>query len=226
MFEYNNVGLILLRLILIFTVALIVVRKMGNRTVGQLSPFDFVLMVGIGDIVATIALEIDKSLFPGIEALVGLLLLQQMLGWLALKSLTLRKWFEGVPIELIEDGRLLKENFMKTHLNYDDLRQELHKLGMDMSNLKDIKLARLESCGEFTVVRTWETEPLTRGDFEAYLNSISDNPLSPQGRRWARIEQALEDVHYIAEILKKSSAAHPVVEEATQSMNLEKKEEG
>jgi uncharacterized membrane protein YcaP (DUF421 family) len=205
-FEYNNAGLILLRLVLIFIAALIVVRKMGNRTVGQLSPFDFVLMVGIGDIVATIALETDRNLLTGIEALIGLLLLQQILGWLALKSSTLRKWVEGVPIELIENGRLLNDNFVKTHLNYDDLRQELHKLGMDMSNLKDIKLARLESCGEFTVVRTWETEPLTRGDFEAYLQSAADNPLSPQGRRWARIEQAIEDVRFIAEILKQQSS--------------------
>ncbi|KYZ77653.1 hypothetical protein AXX12_18140 [Anaerosporomusa subterranea] len=222
MFEYNNAGLIILRLALIFTAALIVVRKMGNRTVGQLSPFDFVLLVGIGDIVVTIALETDRSLLPGIETLVGLLLLQQILGWLALKSTTLRKWVEGVPIELIEDGRLLKDNFVKTHFNYDDLRQELHKQGMDLSNLKDIKLARLESCGEFTVVRTWETEPLTRGDFEAYLNSSTDNPLSPQGRRWARIEQALEDVHFIAETLKQQPPVAPRTGEAeVQAKNLE-----
>jgi uncharacterized membrane protein YcaP (DUF421 family) len=200
---YENAGLVLLRLALIFAAAMIIVRIMGNRTVGQLSPFDFVLMVGIGDIVATVAMETEKSLLPGMEALIGLLLLQQLLGWLALKSTTLRKWFEGVPIELIEDGRLLQENFAKTHFNYDDLRQELHKQGMDLSNLKDIKLARLESCGEFTLVRTWETEPLTRGDFEAYVNSGTDNPLSPQGRRWARIERALEDIQFITETLKR-----------------------
>ena len=163
-------------------------------------------MVGIGDIVVTVALETDKSLLPGLEALLGLLLLQQLLGWLALKSTTLRKWVEGVPIELIEDGRILADNFTRTHLNYDDLRQELHKQGMDLSNLKDIKLARLESCGELTIIRTRETEPLTRGDFEAYWNSIAENPLSPQGQRWVRIEQALEDIRYIADALQRQSA--------------------
>ena len=214
MFEFEKPGLILLRLTLIFVAALIVVRKMGNRTVGQLSPFDFMLMVGIGDIVATMALETERSLIPGVEALVGLLLLQQFLGWIALKSTTARKWVEGVPIQLIEDGRLLKENFRNTHFNYDDLRQELHKLGMDMADIKDIKIARLESCGVFTVIKTWETEPLTRGEFEAYMNSSTDNPLSPQGRRWARIEQALEDVHFIAETLRKQSTGTAVSAES------------
>jgi uncharacterized membrane protein YcaP (DUF421 family) len=202
-FVYQDPGLVLLRLALIFAAALFIVRMMGNRTVGQLSPFDFVIMVGTGDIVATIALDMDRSLFPGLEALVGLLLLQQLLAWLALKSTTLRKWFEGTPITLIKDGRIIRENFVKHHFNYDDLRQELHKLGMDMTNLKDIKLARLESCGEFTVVKTWEMEPLSRGDFEAYLKMAEDNPLSPQGQRWTRVEQALEDVRFIAETLRK-----------------------
>lgn len=206
MFEYENAGLVILRLTMIFTIALIVIRVMGNRTVGQLSPFDLMLMVGIGDIVATIALETKKSMIPGVEALIGLLLLQQLLGWLSLKSTTLRKWFEGTPIELIENGRIIKENLSQTHFNYDDLRQELHKLGMDLTNLKEIKLARLESCGVFTVIRTWENEPLTRGDFEEYLNSSVDNPLSPPGRRWARIEQALEDVHFIAETLRRQAS--------------------
>lgn len=205
MFDYEDPGLILLRMSFIFFVALITVRIMGNRTVGQLSPFDFVIMVGIGDIVTNVAMEKHDGIFHGTEALIGLLLLQQALAWLALKSTTLRKWFEGAPIELIEDGRILKENFRKTQFNYDDLRQELHKLGMDLSNLHDIKLARLESCGEFTVVKARDTEPMTLRDFQQYMNSVEENPLSPQGQRWSRIEQALGDIHFIAEALRQQS---------------------
>lgn len=200
--EYENAGMILLRMVVIFTTALLVVRKMGNRTVGQLSPFDFVLMVGIGDIVASVAMQKSDSLFNGFEALFALLLLQQLLAWLALKSTTLRKWFEGTPIELIEDGRIIKENFRKTQFNYDDLRQELHKLGMDMNNLKDIRLARLESCGEFTVVKSPDTEPMTKRDFAAFVASCDDNPLSPQGQKWHRIEQALDDIHFMADFFR------------------------
>ena len=222
MFAYHDPGLVLVRLALIFTAALFIVRMMGNRTVGQLSPFDFVIMVGTGDIVATIALDMDKSLFPGLEALVGLLLLQQLLAWLALKNTTLRKWFEGTPITLIEDGHILRKNFVKSHFNYDDLRQELHKLGMDMSNLKDIKLARLESCGEFTVVRTWDMEPLSRGDFAAFMKSIDDNPLSPQGQCWTRVEQAMEDIRFIAETLRKQQVSPDSSAAEVQARNVTK----
>ncbi|EAX48258.1 protein of unknown function DUF421 [Thermosinus carboxydivorans Nor1] len=203
MFGYEGVGQVILRMIAIFAVALVVVRVMGNRAVGQLSPFDFVLMVGIGDIVANVAMDGTEALWAGAEGLIGLLLLQQLLAYLALKNKTLRKWFEGAPVTLIENGRILRENFVKTQFNYDDLRQELHKLGMDITNVKDIKLARLESCGTFSVIKVPEKEPLTRQDFADFLKSFYENPLSPQGAQWAKVEQFMADIHCLAEQIRK-----------------------
>ncbi len=198
MLDSGSMGQVFLRLMILCAVALIVVRLMGNRTVGQLSPYDFIIMVGIGDIIVAGTMDQNPSLVAGIEVLVALLLLQQLLGYLALKNKTLRKWFEGTPVTLIKDGRLLKENFAKTHFNYDDLRQELHKKGLDMSDLNMIETARLESCGEFTMVRTPETEPLTKKEFENYIKSIYDNPLSLAGEKWTKFEKFMDDVQFLA----------------------------
>lgn len=203
MFGYEGSGIVILRMTIIFAVALIVVRAMGNRAVGQLSPFDFVLMVGIGDIVANVAMDKSEHLLLGAEGLVGLLILQKLLSYLALKNTTLRKWFEGVPVTLIENGKILPHNFIKHHVNYDDLRQELHKTGMDMTNIKDIKVARLESCGSFSIILTAEAEPLTRRDFEKYIQDIYDNPLSPLGKQAAKFEQFMKDVNILAENFRK-----------------------
>ena len=74
---------------------------------------------------------------------------------------------------LIQDGKIIRENFVKTHFNYDDLRQELHKQGMDMTDLPEIKLARLESCGVFSIIKKPEMEPLTKQEFELYLQRYS-----------------------------------------------------
>lgn len=196
-------GQILLQMILLFAAALVVVRLMGNRTVGQLSPFDFVLMVGIGDIIVTASMDRNQNILAGIEGLLALLILQQLLSYLALKSIRLRKWFEGTPITLIQNGKIIRENFAKTHFNYDDLRQELHRQGMDMTNLKDIKLARLESCGSFTVVKNPNKEPLTKEDLTNFFQTIYDNPLSPAGGQLAQFEQLITDLHVIAEHIKR-----------------------
>ena len=195
-------GQVLLQMMLLFTAALIVVRLMGNRTVGQLSPFDFVLMVGVGDIIVTASMDKNQTLLAGIEGLVALLVLQQVLSYLSLKSTLLRKWFEGTPVTLIQDGQIIRENFTKTHFNYDDLRQELHRQGMDMTNLKDIKLARLESCGSFTLIKKPEKEPISKEDLNNLFQNIYDNPLSSAGGQLAKLDQLMADVHVIAEHIK------------------------
>ncbi|CQR73982.1 hypothetical protein SpAn4DRAFT_0444 [Sporomusa ovata] len=192
---------------------------MGNRTVGQLSPFDFVIMVGIGDIIVAGTMDQNPTLQSGIESLLILLALQQLIGYLALKNKTLRKWFEGTPVTLVQRGRLIKENFSKTHFNYDDLRQELHKKGLDMSDLNMIDTARLESCGEFTMVRTPENEPLTKNEFENYIKSIYDNPLSLAGEKWTKFEQFMDDVQLLATHLREqqglnTTAGQPIVDKA------------
>lgn len=112
-FETADVGQILLHIVVLFTIALIVVRLMGNRTVGQLSPFDFVIMVGIGDIIVTASMDKAQTILSGIEGLVALLALQQLIAYVSLKNLTLRKWVEGTPITLVQDGKILRETLSK-----------------------------------------------------------------------------------------------------------------
>lgn len=213
---YEGMGQVLFRLIILFAIALAVVRIMGNRTVGQLSPFDFVIMVGIGDIIVTASMDRTGSMLVGVEGLAALLILQQLLSRLALKSVTLRKWFEGTPVTLIQDGRIIHDNFVKTQFNYDDLRQELHKQGMDLANIKDIRLARLESCGQFTLIKSPETDPLTKKDFLGFFQSVYDNPLSIEGAKLAKLEQFIDDVHILAERIKNEKALVETAQEHVQ----------
>ena len=205
MLEIFEIWLLLLRLVLLFFVALVVVRLMGNRTIGQLSPFDFVIMVGIGDIIITSSMDKNSNAVEGIGSLAMLLILQQLLSYLALKSTLLRKWVEGQPVILIKNGRIIKENFTKTQFNYDDLRQELHIKGLDMSKLQEIKVARLESCGDFSIIKTLASEPLTKKEFENIIQSIYDNPLSLMGEKISRLEQAIIEIKTAADIIKQQT---------------------
>ncbi|WP_371369595.1 hypothetical protein SRRS_26950 [Sporomusa rhizae] len=220
MFDFGMIGQVLLRLMILCAVALIVVRMMGNRTVGQLSPFDFVIMVGIGDIIVAGTMDQTPTLAAGIEALIALLLLQQLLGYLALKNSTLRKWFEGTPVTLIHKGRILSENFVATRFNYDDLRQELHKKGLDMTDVSTIEAARLESCGEFTILRASENDPLTKSEFEQYIKNIYDNPLSLAGEKWTKIEKLMDNVQFLTDHIREQQTHKNCPEE--KSVNAQK----
>lgn len=194
-------------LIFLCGVALFVVRTMGNRTVGQFSPFDFIILVGIGDIMVSTAMDQTISLASGFGGMAALLLLQQVFSYLSLKSTTIRKWVEGTPIVLIQDGRILTDNLRKARFNYDDLRQELHRQGMDMTNLADIKLARLESCGAFSLIKVPDKEPVTRGDLFQLYAEAERNPLGVLGERLVQIERMAEQIKEMQESIKKIEAS-------------------
>lgn len=201
----QDIGQYMLRLVLIFFISLSIVRFMGNRTVGQFSPFDFVIMVGIGDILITVSLDQNIPLLAGFVGLATLVILQQLLAYLALKSLVIRKWVEGTPVTIVQNGKLLKENMRRTQFNYDDLRQELHKLGLDMTDLPDIQCGRLESCGAFSVVKKSNCEPMTRRDLQEFIQNLEDNPLSPFGKKWNEMETFMQNVQELADYVKKQN---------------------
>jgi uncharacterized membrane protein YcaP (DUF421 family) len=174
--------------------ALGIIRLMGNRTVGQLAPLDFVIMVGLGDIIVTTAMDAQQNFWGGIAGLLALLVLQRLLAHFSLKSTFCRRLFEGTPVTLIENGKIISENFAKTRFNFDDLRQELHKLGMDMENISKIKKARLESCGVFTVIKDEEIEAVTKKDVKDFFAAVANDPLHPLGRQWQRADRLMAEL--------------------------------
>ena len=193
-------------LILLCGVSLFVVRVMGNRTVGQFSPFDFIMLVGIGDIMVSTAMDNTISIASGFGGMAALLLLQQVFSYLSLKNVLIRKWVEGTPIVLIKEGKILTENLKKARFNYDDLRQELHRQGLEMSNITDIKLARLESCGDFSIIKISEKEPITKGDVSRLYKDAEDNPLSIVGEKLVQVNHMAEQIEEIQKIVQKIEA--------------------
>lgn len=140
----------LIRPVAIYFAALATVRLMGKRALGQLSLFDLVIMVGIGEIVVLVGLERKVGLVDGLFML-GLLGGLEIL----ISALTFRwRWFarllEGEPTVLVRRGRLLRHNLQREHISLRDLRQELRKKG-----LKDYREAEevvLEACGKVSVI--------------------------------------------------------------------------
>ncbi|MBS4537983.1 DUF421 domain-containing protein [Clostridium sp. D2Q-11] len=156
----------LARAVGVYFLALITVRLMGKRSIGELGAFDFVLMTGIGHIMSAVALERKIPFHDGILVLVTIALLEIVLAIFSYKSRKFGKLIEGKPRYLIRDGKILKENMRKEKFNLYDLRQELRKLGVD--NEKEVKKAIIEACGKFSVILKEEEEPIKRKDLGVF----------------------------------------------------------
>jgi uncharacterized membrane protein YcaP (DUF421 family) len=151
-----------LRVAGMYFLALIMIRFLGKRALGELGPFDFVVMTGVGDTVISVALDRSMPYYEGIIVLATLALLEYMMGYIGLKSGRLSNLITGVPVVLIDNGKIIRKNLAREKFNVDDLLQELRKKGV--RNILDVDKGILESCGGFSVILKEEEESVSRRD--------------------------------------------------------------
>ncbi|MBT9174091.1 MAG: hypothetical protein DDT21_02502 [Syntrophomonadaceae bacterium] len=152
------------RAVIIYAVILLMVKLMGKREVGQLSPFDFVVGVMIGSVAAIPMEDARLPFLPSLVPIIVLAGLEILVSTFALHNVKFRKLVEDKPTILVSDGKLLPENMRKVRMNIDDLKQELRKHGI--VNINEVKEGTLESSGDFSVILKKEHIPLTASDLQ------------------------------------------------------------
>lgn len=145
-----------------YFMALLMIRLLGKRALGELGPFDFVVMTGVGHTVVAIALDKSIPFYEGIVILLTLAGLEYLMGYISLKNQTMSHLITGKAVVLIDKGRIIKENLAREKFNLDDLLQELRKQGI--RDIKEVEKGVLEPCGGFSVILNKEDEAVTRRD--------------------------------------------------------------
>lgn len=140
-----------LRSVAIYVFLLVLFRISGKRSLSQITTFDFVLLLIIGEATQQALLGNDFSMtnaFIVITTLlgidVGLSLLKQRFG-------TLEKVIDSVPLVLVEDGKLLKDRMEKSRVDEADILAKAREL-QGLERLDQIKYAVLERSGGITVI--------------------------------------------------------------------------
>ncbi len=183
-----------LRVAGMYFLALIMIRLLGKRALGELGPFDFVVMTGVGDTVISVALDRRMPFYEGIIVLATLAVLEYTIGYLSIKNGRLSNLLTGVPVVLIDNGKVIKENLLREKFNVDDLMQELRKKGI--RDINEVERAILESCGGFSVVVKEEEEPVKRKDLgikKPVSNAVLTINHIPRQEIFAQLEQAVEE---------------------------------
>lgn len=183
-----------LRVAGMYFLALILIRLLGKRALGELGPFDFVVMTGVGDTVISVALDKSMPLIDGIIVLATLAILEYLIGYISLKSGRLSNILTGQPVVLIENGKIIRKNLVREKFNIDDLMQELRKKGI--RDVREVERGILESCGGFSVVLKAGEETVRRKDIgiktEEAKSFLTISHLSRK-EIFAQLEQDIEE---------------------------------
>ncbi len=141
---------LIVRSAVVYIFLLILLRITGKRQVGQLAPFDLVLLLVLSNAVQNSMNAGDNSLIGGLLSAATLVLLNFGVGMATYRSKKLESLVEGRPQILIHNGRLFEDVVQKARLTHHELHAALRLAGC--SCIEEVHSAILENSGEISVV--------------------------------------------------------------------------
>jgi uncharacterized membrane protein YcaP (DUF421 family) len=149
-FDLISLGLVVLRTVVVYIVLLLALRLAGKRELGQMTPFDLVVLLVLSNAVQNAMVGPDTSLNGGLLAALTLLLLNRAVDALGLRSRRVQVALKGSPTLLVHDGQLLTDNLKSEGIEKEEVLQALREHGID--DMSSVKLAILEVDGTISVV--------------------------------------------------------------------------
>ena len=142
--------------IIIYIMALLLVRITDKRILSNLTAFDIIVTIILGSTLSR-AINGSAPLIPSIAAGAVIVFLHLITAILSFHSSFFRSVLRGKHVTLIKDGKINWNNMRKTHIPENDLLIELRKQINDES-LQSIKEARMETCGTITFIKKQQCE--------------------------------------------------------------------
>ena len=138
-----------IRASILFVAAVLAVRVMGKREIGQLQPFELVIAIMIADLATTPMAEIGVPLLYGIVPLLALVILHEIIAAISLKSQKFRVLMSGSPVVLMKNGVLQEEEMRRMSFSITELLEEMREQGY--LNPAEVGTAIMETGGKISV---------------------------------------------------------------------------
>ncbi len=142
---------IILRATAIYFFLWLLTRALGKRELAEMTAFELLLLVVVGDLIQQGVTQEDTSVTGAILAVgtIGIwILIFSFLSWRFPKA---RKVIEGVPVVVVRDGQPIEPALRLERVTLDELLESARNQGI--ANLRDIDLAILEPSGNFSFLQ-------------------------------------------------------------------------
>lgn len=149
-FRADELGVVLLRTIIVYFALLIGIRLAGKRELGHMTPFDLVVLLVISNAVQNAMVGPDTSLTGGLAAAFALLAINWVMNRAALRWARLGQRLIGTPTLLVNSGEFVDEHLRKEGIQRDEVMMALREHGI--SEPSQVQMAVLEVDGSISVV--------------------------------------------------------------------------
>ena len=143
---------IVFRASVVFFFLLLITRGTKRRTLGDMAPFEMLLLVTLGDIVQQGVTQEDMSLTGAILAVSTFAFWITVLAWVTWRWRRVGRIVDGVPVVLVQDGQPVDAVMAAERMPLDELHEAARQEGID--DLAKVRVAVLEPSGRISFIKT------------------------------------------------------------------------
>jgi len=140
-----------IRGIVVYAFLLVIFRVAGNRTLAQTTSFDFVLLLIISETTQQAMVDTDHSITNAFLLIITLVGVSIFMSVLKIRFPRLEKWIDGLPVIVLEHGKLMHDRMKKIRIDEADILSSA-RMYHGLERLDQIKYAIVEHSGEITIV--------------------------------------------------------------------------
>jgi uncharacterized membrane protein YcaP (DUF421 family) len=137
------------RATVVYIFLLAILRLTGKRQVGQLAPFDLVLLLVLSNALQNSMNGGDNTVTGGVISAVTLISLNYLLGYITFRSKKMARFIEGRPQIIIHNGQVYRDVMERERLTQDELDAAVRQAGC--ASIDDVHFAILENNGQISV---------------------------------------------------------------------------
>lgn len=204
---------VITRSLVALAVLFLVTKLIGRKQVSELSLFDYVIGISIGNFAAEMILNYEIPYINGVIAVVTFGIVAYIVSIITMKSMCLRRIIIGSPVVVIQDGKILEQSMRKLRIDVNDLLEQTRTAGY--FDLDEVAYAIMETNGKISVLPKSEYKPVTNKDMKIKTNKASlcaniiidgkvmENNLKEIGKdeEWLLHELKVTGYRYIKDIL-------------------------
>lgn len=164
MFDYKEILEVSYRAIISLVTLFLITKLLGKKQVSQLSLFDYVIGISIGNFAAEVTINLEAEWINGVVAVLIFGLVAYFVSIITMKSIVARRFFMGSPTIVIQNGKIIKESLKRVKLDINDLLEECRN--NNVFDLNQINYALMEANGKLSILLKPEYLPLTPKDMK------------------------------------------------------------
>ena len=140
---------LILRAVLVYAAIFLLLRIVGKKHVGELAPFDLVVLLILSECVQGALTAGDTSVTGGVVAAAALFGTNQVVGYLSARNKKMERLLEGSPRILVRNGHVCNDVLKREQITHSELVEALRREGC--SSLTKVRFAVLENDGQISI---------------------------------------------------------------------------